>query len=154
MFHQLIFIAFLSSVRIPSESLQLRRDFLDDPIAEFAAQDEKALIGTRPFDGADALGIKLSWRKNLDGGCILRRTCLCNIGSRLGARIPPPHRIWPLIRDRVQPGELIPNQYNKHDFDENLKSALRKLKFRIRTSILRKHSVWEQLRSYYKQAIP
>ena len=130
MFCQLIFITFLFSLRVPSEALLLRRAFADDPISEFVSQDEKALIGVRSFRGTDTLIIKLSWRKNLDGGCILKRTCLCNLGSKVGDRICPPHRIWPLIRDRVPAGELIFDQYTKNNFNINLKQVLKKLKFR------------------------
>ena len=68
MFAQLISIASLFPLIIPSEALQLRRAFADDPIAAFITQSEKALIGARPFGRTDALVIKLSWRKNLDGG--------------------------------------------------------------------------------------
>ena len=107
---QLIFIAFLSPLRIPPEALQLRMAFADDPIAEFVTQDEKALIGARPFEGADALVIKLSWKKNLGGCCILRRTRLCNLGLRLGARIwpppppPPPPASGPSSETESNPG--------------------------------------------------
>ena len=45
-----------------------------------------------------------------------------------GSNIPP-HRIWPLIRNRVQPAELFFDQYSKGDFDAYLKLALRELKF-------------------------
>ena len=129
-FSQLVFIAFLFSLRVPSEALQLRRAFADDPISEFVFQEEKALIGVRPFEGSVALIIKLSWRKNLDGGCVLRRPCLCNLRSRLGARICPPHRIWPLIKSRVDPGEPIFSQFTKNNFNTNLKLNLEKLDFK------------------------
>ena len=128
MFSQLIFIAFLFSLRIPSEALILKRAFRDDPISEFAPQDEKALIGVRKFKGVDTLVIKLGWRKNLAGGCILRRVCLCDESS-LGRRICPPHRVWPLIRDRTQAGETLFSQYTKNNFNRNLKMILMKLNF-------------------------
>ena len=51
MFSKLIFIAFLFSLRGPSEALLLRRAFIDDPISEFVPQDEKALIGVWKFKG-------------------------------------------------------------------------------------------------------
>ena len=43
-FHRLPF-----SLIIPPDELQLRRAFADDPIAEFVTQNEKSLIGARPF---------------------------------------------------------------------------------------------------------
>ena len=89
MFSQLVFISFLFSLRVPPDAPQLRRAFADDPISEFVSQEEKALIGVRPLDKSVALVIKLSWRTNLEGGCILRRPCLCNHGSSIGIRIRP-----------------------------------------------------------------
>ena len=89
MFCQLIFTTFLFSLRVPSEALLLRRAFADGPISEFISQDEKALIGVLPFRGTGALITKLSWRGDLEGGCILKRTCLCNLGSMVGNRISP-----------------------------------------------------------------
>ena len=74
----------------PSDALHLRMAFADDPIAEFVDQPTKVLIGVRKIDDADFLVVKLSWRKNLDGGCILKRACLCNTGSSAGARIFTP----------------------------------------------------------------
>ena len=38
MFSQLIFIAPLAPLRVPSDAPQLRRVFADDPIAEFISQ--------------------------------------------------------------------------------------------------------------------
>ena len=85
-----MFIAFLFPLRVPSETLRLRRAFADDPIAEFADHPANALIGVRRVGAADFLSVKLAWRKNLDGGCILKRTCLCDAGASVGARIRPP----------------------------------------------------------------
>ena len=127
---QLISIAFLFSLRVPSEALQLRRAFGDDQIAEFITQNDKALIVVRPFERTAALIIKLSRRQNLDGGCILRRPLLCQTGSKSGARICPPRRIWPLIRERVRPCELTPNQFTKNNSNANMELVLRKLKFK------------------------
>ena len=60
----LAFISFLFSLRVPSEALQLRRAFHDDPISEPVGQSEKALIGVRKFLGPDALIIKMARRMN------------------------------------------------------------------------------------------
>ena len=54
-FPHLISIEFLFPLRVPSEDLQLRRAFADDPIAEFITHHDKALIGVRPFERTGAL---------------------------------------------------------------------------------------------------
>ena len=79
-FALLAFISFLFSLRVPSEALQLRRAFRDDPISGPVGQPEKALIWVRVFKGSDALVIKMDWMGNLEGGCILKRTCICSPG--------------------------------------------------------------------------
>ena len=48
-----------------------------------------ALIGVRSVGNTDFLAVKLSRRKNLDGGCILKRTCMRDTGASVGARICP-----------------------------------------------------------------
>ena len=115
---------YLFTLRVPSETLRLRRAFADDPIAEFPDQPTKAHIGVRRVGNTDFLAAKLSWRKTLDGGCILKMTCLCDTGSSVGARIShPPHRIWPLIRSRIGAGELLPPGYTKNNISRSLKFA-------------------------------
>ena len=75
------FIFFLFSIRVPSDALQLRRAFRDDPISEPVDQPEKALIGVRKFMGSESLVIKTAWGKNLEGRCIPKRTCICSRGG-------------------------------------------------------------------------
>ena len=76
-FTLLAFVSFLSPLRVPSEALLLRMAFRDEPIGEPVNRPEKALAGVRSFKGVGALVIKMSWRENLEGGCILKRTCIC-----------------------------------------------------------------------------
>ena len=67
MFPQIISIAFLFPLRIPSGDLQLTRAFADGPISECVTQNDKARIGVRSSGRTDALIIKLSRMGNLDG---------------------------------------------------------------------------------------
>ena len=67
-----------------------------------------ALIGVRPRSGADWLILKLARRKNLSGGCVLKRMCPRAAPSHQAQKIPPPHRIWPIIQEMVPPGGLVP----------------------------------------------
>ena len=106
-FTQLAFLAYLFSLRIPPDALFLRRAFSNDRINEFVPHADKALIGTRTSQDVDCLVIKLSRRKNLAGGCLLRRPCICSIKSASGRRLCPPRAFWPLISSRCEPGDPI-----------------------------------------------
>ena len=88
-FSLLAFTSYLFSLRIPSEALCLRRARDSERLADFVPQADKALIGTRICGGATCLIIKMSWRKNLPGGCILKRVCLCADSSRRARKLCP-----------------------------------------------------------------
>ena len=75
-FFQAASLSYLFSLRVPSETLELRRAFADDPLTEFAHQTDKALIGIRPYKGRDLLVVKFAFRKNIRGGCVLFRPCI------------------------------------------------------------------------------
>ena len=75
-FAQLAFLSFLFSLMIPSEALPMRKAHRHERIEEFIPQNDKVLIGVRPCSKIDCLIIKMSQRKNLSGGCILKRACL------------------------------------------------------------------------------
>ena len=75
----------------------------------------------------DFLAVKPSWRKNLDGGCVLKRTFRCDTGSSVGARIFPIAVFPPLIRSRIGAGELLFPWYTKNNIARPLKFALKKM---------------------------
>ena len=128
-FAQIRFISFLFPLRVPSEALLMIRAFSDDPIERFVPQADKVLIGTRSWNGIDCLIIKMSWRKNLTGGCILRRPCLCEDSNLRAQRICPPHRIWPLLAERVSSGERVFPSFRKNNVNQLLKLNLRLVGF-------------------------
>ena len=80
-FGQAAFLSFILLLRVPSETLQLRRADDSDLIAEFSPQAYKVLVGARRISDTDMLIAKFSWRKNCKHGCILRRPCLCGESS-------------------------------------------------------------------------
>ena len=86
-FSQLRFIPFLFPLRIPSGALVMRRAFPEGIISERVAQKERALIGVRKFHSLDALIVKMTARKNLTCGCILKRPCLCQDGNPQASKI-------------------------------------------------------------------
>ena len=126
-FAQSAFFSFLFSFRVPSEALQLRRAFDDDPLTVFAPQREKAIIGVR-FDGAEPfLIVNLAWRKNLPGGCILRRPCFCNLANPKAKKLRPVHIFWRNIRRRVDPGAPLFVAVNRRNFNRTLKAVLARM---------------------------
>ena len=126
-FAQVRFLSSLFSFRVPSETLQLRRASPTDDLEGFTPQLEKALIGVRIIDGQQFLVAKLTTRKNLASGCILRRPCLCQLAAREAANLRPPHAIWAAVRRRVGPGELLFQSITRRNFNRALKAVLARI---------------------------
>ena len=127
-FAQAGFFSFLFSLRVPSETLVLRRAYSSDPMETFCPHPDEALMGVRTVGGEPFLFAKFSWRKNMASGCILRRPCFCNLTNRKAALICPVHVSWPLIRCRVDPGKPIFSAVNRRNFNRILKVVLAKLR--------------------------
>ena len=126
-FAQACFLSFLFSFRVPSETLQLVRSYNTDELEAFTHQQEKALLGVRTIGGEPFLIAKLSTRKNLSSGCILRRPCFCNLRASTAQAICPVHAFWPLIRHRVDPCQPLFCAVNRRNFNCILKAVLAKL---------------------------
>ena len=129
-FAQLAFISFLFSLRIPSEALVMKRAHRRERLEEFSPQHEQVLIGVRSCSKIDCLIVKMNRRKNLSGGCILKRACLCSDDSSKAKKICPPHRIWPIIAQRVNVGGLIFPTHTRHNINRILKFTLSKIGFK------------------------
>ena len=128
-FPQISFLTFLFSLRIPSEALCMRRARDSERLAEFVPHRDKVLIGVRPCSGAGCLILKLAWRTNLSGACILKRMCLGADASHQARKICPPHRIWPIIQERASPGELVSPSFARHNSNRILKFTLTRMCF-------------------------
>ena len=116
------------SYRVPSETIRLQRAFADGRITEFIPQDDKALIGTRRYKGAEVLVIKFAFRKNIRNGCILMRPCLRKDGSETAAALCPVHMIWGCIRARTKAGGLLFPLLSANKFNRELKATTIALK--------------------------
>ena len=68
-------MSFLCISRVPSGYLQLRRSYRGDRRREFSPHADKALVGIGSVDGQEFLAVKMSFRKNLTGGVILKLAC-------------------------------------------------------------------------------
>ena len=120
-FSQLSFRSFLFPLRVPSETLQLRMDFQDDRICEVAPKSEKILVGVRDCNNIPTLVTKSPYRKIPPGGCILRRFRTRQEKAESTRRVWPPHRIWPIIAEHAEPGDILFPKYTRGDFNRCLK---------------------------------
>ena len=90
----LAYLSYLFSLRVPSETLRLEKAARHDKLLTFEPQQEKALIGPATLNQTPVLVIKFRFRKNIRGGRILIRPCLC-AGARSDARaLCPVHGFW------------------------------------------------------------
>ena len=121
------FFSFLFAIRVPSESLHLRRANRGDQLIAFSPQPEKALIGTAVVGGGNFLVAKFSWRGNMVGGCILRRPCFCLLGRRHDTSLLPIRRFWAEVRRRVSPGQLLFRSVSRGNFNRMLKAVFTQL---------------------------
>ena len=126
-FAQAAFLSFLFAFRVPSETLQLKRAYRGDRLLSFSPQSDKALIGPMSVGGELFLVAKLSYRKNLAGGCILRRPCFCNLASARARLLCPIHVFWAAIRRRVDPGAPLFRAVNRGNFNRQLKAIFGRL---------------------------
>ena len=77
------FFSFPLLLRVPSETLLMRRVGDSGRITKFPPQKSKILVCVRTVKGTPLFAAKFSWRKNMRHGCILRRPCLCDEKSPL-----------------------------------------------------------------------
>ena len=111
------FFSFLLLLRVPSDSLLMRRADDSGKITEFSPQKHKILVGVLTVKGTPLFVAKFAWRKNMRHGCILRQPCLCGEKAPLARAHCPVHQIWPRIGQRALPHDLlfpsIGNSFNK-----------------------------------------
>ena len=122
-FPQAAFLSFLFAFRVPSETLQLRRAYSADELLVFAPQQDPALIGSQVVDGGPFLVAKLSYRKNITGGCIMRRPCFFGLASRKARQLCPIHLFWAIIRCLVDCGALLFQSVNRRNFNRIMKTV-------------------------------
>ena len=73
--------------------------------------------------GESFLAVKLSYRKNITGGCIARRPCFCGLASRKARQLCPVHLFWALIRCRAAPGAPPFQAAKRRRFNRILKTV-------------------------------
>ena len=112
---------------MPSETLQLRRPYRNDRLAEFPPHRKKALVGVRSVKGHDFLVAKLSSRKNLTCGVIMKRPCFCGLNTDTARLVCPVHPLWPAIQARVSTGRILFSSVNRRNFNRKLNSILARL---------------------------
>ena len=126
-FVQACVLSFVFSFRVPSETLQLRRSYCDDRLTEFSPQCRKALIGVRLVKGHPYLVAKLSSRKNLTCGVIMKRPCFCGLNTDTARLACPVHSLWPAVKDRVACGKPLFVAVNRRNFNRRMKAIFARL---------------------------
>lgn len=125
---QLVFMAYLFSLRVPSEALAARRAFSDGPLMQFTPQEDKALIGISTYKKTDVLVMKFAYRQNLRNGCVLKRPCICSGKSPLARLLCPPHSFWNLVKLRAGAGALLFPGFTANKFNLALKALMEDLR--------------------------
>ena len=87
-------------------------------------QPEKALIGVRAIDGQQFLLSRLTTRKNLASGCILRRSYRCHLAVPGALKLRHAHGSWADVSRRIRPGHLLPQSVTHRNFNRTLKAVL------------------------------
>ena len=123
------YLSFLFLLRVQSEGIPIRRASLYDPLLERVPQKYPALIGVRDIGGESRLILKLSTRKNTRYGAILMRPCFCQGSILVPESLCPVHVIWPSIRERVLPNELVFPSLQRTNLNRMLKTVLAKIGF-------------------------
>ena len=108
--------------RVPSETPHLRRAYSAGDLAAFSPHPEKALISVRTIEGESCLSFKIPRRKNLPGGCILRRPCFCGMAGPRAQQLPPSHIFRALIRCREAPGAPLFSAFNRRNSNRPIKA--------------------------------
>ena len=66
-FGQICYLSYLFPLRVPSETLQIRWAYRDDPLAEFSPQTDRSLMGIRRYQNNELLVLKFARRKIFAG---------------------------------------------------------------------------------------
>ena len=121
------FLSFLVSFRVPSGAPHLRRAYSAGDLAAFSPHPDKSLISVRTIDIVHLLVAKQARRKNLPGGCILRRPCFFGLTSLRAQHLCPVRTCWALIRCRVAPGAPLFPSVNRRNFNRSPNAIMAQL---------------------------
>ena len=110
---QVDFLSYLFSLRAPSDALQLRKAASPGKLLKFTQQREKFPIGIKQMEDTEVLVAKFKFRKNIRGGCVLIRPCLCAETHTKARAICPIHTFWPLVAKNCATHELLFPKYNQ-----------------------------------------
>ena len=123
-----VYAMIIFSLMIPSETLLIRA-FAEDAINELVCREGEILACVRRAENVGRFVIRSRFRKNLDGGCILRRPCLCAEAAPSTRRVFHPHRVWQSIAKRFTAWELLSPGFSPNNFRRSLMSKIAELRF-------------------------
>ena len=128
-FGALCLLSFNFLLRVQSECLPIRRATTSEPLPERTPNAFPDLIGVRDTRHDSRLILKLSARKNSRYGAILMRPCFCWGGILAPDSLFPVRAIWPAIRARVLPEELLAPSIHRANLNSALKATLGRIVF-------------------------
>ena len=121
------YLSYLFSLRVPSETLVLQVDGAPDILTNLTPQIPKALIGADALNQTPVPVIKVRFGKNIRGGCILIRPCLCGEARRAARDLCPVRAFWQPLRANLRPGDAIFGTLSATSVNRQLKAIMTKM---------------------------
>ena len=131
------YLSYLSALRDTSETLQLAIANHNEKLMKFTPHAPKATIGPRTYHDNTALVVKFRFRKNVRGGCILIRPCLCAMESPPSRTFCPVRGFWATNRSLLTPGgPSVSKHFRQQQLQPTTKKSHARPQLRGRTQLL------------------
>lgn len=124
---RLCYVAFLFTLRLPSEALLLTRALPNERLLSDEVPPNKAVIGLREFQGANRLIVKLSHSKNTRDTYTAMRPCFRGDNALLPRHNCPIHRFWTAVLRHTEPGSPLFPSLMARNFSRVLRAVQGKL---------------------------
>ena len=124
---RLCYVAYLFTLRLPSESLILTRALSNELLLSDEAPSSPAVIGLREFQGEMRLVLKLAKRKNSRTIFTDMRPCFCKENALLPRHNCPIRRFWRTVIQFAEPGSPLFPTIQSRNFSRILRKVLNKL---------------------------
>ena len=84
------------------------------------------------MEETEVIAIKIRFRKNIRGGCVLIRPCLCAETQEKARLICPVHTCWPLVAGEFGVNKPIFANLHANSVNQQLKAVVVKLRYYMR----------------------
>ena len=117
------YVAFLFTIRLPSEALPLHRALGDEKLLSSEPPIHTAVIGLRDLEGQPRLVLKLARRKNGRMGFAALRPCFCRENALVPKHNCPIHIFWADVLRTTQPGAPLSPKMKNRGLNRDLRSS-------------------------------